>query len=468
MTRNICNHLCVFTLFAILYVSAHTSLFKRYVSILTPLPLRPPITSFSHLCLSGKCSHNSDLVNLNAYTTILRRDPRVAQDNSMKSTERADSTNWRQIEFITHEFNKGVRTAPRRLNTPPRPAKSVADFMETHAPVAPNKTLEKDVRIHIQSEFSKTLDKFERTFYMEKIEIVKHTVSSLPKSNQDLSFRWAHRLAVNGSWHSRSHAVSALGLRVNQINHLNSTSAITSALNRMVEEDSGGAMHCAFTEDELLEGVHAALLSTVYLRARWRTAPTLLNGTHAFYDGVDPNSRDEADANKIRETHMIRINDIMRYADLKEWDAQALEIFYSTPHLSFLIVAPRRPFLQPLVAQLANTSIHYVINKMRPKRIGVKLPIYTLRMTLLLQNKLEAMGISHLLNTTDGYDFTERLKISHAVQQLMFWAEAGRHAFKDDGIEWAEPTELELAMNRPYAFFLRWKNFTIANGNFVL
>lgn len=44
------------------------------------------------------------------------------------------------------------------------------------------------------------------------------------------------------------------------------------------------------------------------------------------------------------------------------------------------------------------------------------------------------MGISHLLDTTDGYDFTERLKISHAVQQLMFWAEAGRHAFKDDGM----------------------------------
>lgn len=166
MTRDICNHLCVVTLFAILYVSAHMSLFRRYVTILTPVPLRPPITSFSHLCLGGKCSHNSDLFNLNAYTTILRRDPRVAQDNSMKSTERTDSTNWRQIEFITHEFNKSVRTVPRRLNTSPRPAKSVADFVETHAPVAPNKTLEKDVRIHIQSEFSKTLDKFERTFYM--------------------------------------------------------------------------------------------------------------------------------------------------------------------------------------------------------------------------------------------------------------------------------------------------------------
>lgn len=81
-------------------------------------------------------------------------------------------------------------------------------------------------------------------------------------------------------------------------------------------------MRCAFSEGEVLEGVHAALLSTMYLRARWRTAPTLLNGTHAFYDGVDPHSRNAEDASKIRETYMIRLNDIMRYANLREWDAE--------------------------------------------------------------------------------------------------------------------------------------------------
>lgn len=167
MSRDICNHLCVFTLFVTFYVSAHISLFRRYVTILTPVPLQPPITSLNHLCLSGECLHNSDLVDLNSYATVLRRDPRVAQDNLIKSTERTDTAvNWQQIEFITHEFNKSSRTVPRRLNTPPRATKRVADYVDTRATVTPNKTLEQDVRIHSHLEFRKTLDKFERIFSM--------------------------------------------------------------------------------------------------------------------------------------------------------------------------------------------------------------------------------------------------------------------------------------------------------------
>lgn len=175
MTRDICNNLCVFTLYISLYVSAHISLFRRYVTILTPVPLHPAVTSFSHLCLNGQCLHNSDLIDLNTYATILRRDPRVAQDNTIKSTERIEpTTNWRQKEFITHEINKSVRAAPHSINA--SPTKSIADYVETHASIAPNKTTEKNERIHIHLEFCKTLDKFERIFYMVSLKKIPSKV----------------------------------------------------------------------------------------------------------------------------------------------------------------------------------------------------------------------------------------------------------------------------------------------------
>lgn len=41
------------------------------------------------------------------------------------------------------------------------------------------------------------------------------------------------------------------------------------------------------------------------------------------------------------------------------------------------------------------------------------------------------MEIPSLLSTNETDCHT--LKLSHAVQRLMFWAEAGRNAFKDDG-----------------------------------
>ncbi|XP_068629007.1 serpin I2-like [Battus philenor] len=294
----------------------------------------------------------------------------------------------------------------------------------------------------------------------EKIYVLKEIMSSLPKSNEALKFRTSSRLVL-GVRHSLKpqflHGLApAKQLHIDRINTNDTTEALTATLNRMIEKDSGGAMHDTFEEEELSEGICAVLLSTMYLRARWRSAPTVLNGTHAFLD---------AENAPPRTMRMIRINDIMRYTELNEWDAEAVEVFYATPGLSLLIVLPRGRSLRKLSGQLAETSIHSVLERMYTLRVAVNLPLYTLRMTLLLPGKLEAMGIKQLVDIKGGCD---ELKLSHAVQRLMFWSEAGRNAYKDDGIEWDEAPELELFINRPYIFFVRWRNITLMNGHFVL
>lgn len=43
------------------------------------------------------------------------------------------------------------------------------------------------------------------------------------------------------------------------------------------------------------------------------------------------------------------------------------------------------------------------------------------------------MGMSRLTEINNSNRCNE-IKLSHAVQRLMFWAEAGRNAFKDDGM----------------------------------
>ena len=83
--------------------------------------------------------------------------------------------------------------------------------------------------------------------------------------------------------------------------------------NLKVEIDTGGTIHDTFDEDDVAGGVTAVLVSALYVRARWRAAPTVLNGTAPFRDAVDA---------PTRTVRMIRINDLMNYADLREWDAQ--------------------------------------------------------------------------------------------------------------------------------------------------
>lgn len=50
------------------------------------------------------------------------------------------------------------------------------------------------------------------------------------------------------------------------------------------------------------------------------------------------------------------------------------------------------------------------------------------------------MGYSDILtkvnktgNNYMSYEHTDEVKLSHGVQGIMFWAEAGRNAYKDDG-----------------------------------
>ncbi|XP_073943201.1 uncharacterized protein isoform X2 [Choristoneura fumiferana] len=295
----------------------------------------------------------------------------------------------------------------------------------------------------------------------DKIDMIRLVVSWLPESSDVLKFRWTSRLvlghATQASREFQEGAAAALPLRLSWLNGSETSAEITKSLNEMVEADSGGAMHNTFEEEELSSGVCGVALGTLYMRGRWRAAPTLLNDSLLFRD---------AEPAPSRYTRLFRINDIVGYAYLHEWDAEAIEISYATPGLTLLMLVPKEPSLRKLVEKVTSVGLESVLAVMHQLRAAVTLPLYTLRMTLLLPNKLEDMGMPSLLSTNETDCNT--LKFSHAVQRLMFWAEAGRNAFKDDGIEWDPRPEMEIVVDRPYLFFVRWHNITLMNGNFVL
>ncbi|XP_052753817.1 serpin I2-like isoform X3 [Galleria mellonella] len=295
----------------------------------------------------------------------------------------------------------------------------------------------------------------------DKIELIKAVLPTLPNTNMDLVFRWQSRLVLGAGQNVSEQfihgAAAALQLHLVHFHPEESAQSLSQKLNRMVEEDSKGAMHDTFEEEEFSEGLRALAMNTLYLRGRWRSAPTVLNGSWPFRD---------ADGAPRRTVRMIRINDIMRYGDLTECNAEAIEVAYATPGLTLLILVPRGRSLRKLASHVVANTLHDITEKMTTMRVAATLPLYTLRMTLLLPSKLQTMGISGLFNTniTDN----GQLRLSHGVQRLMFWAEAGRNAFKDDGIEWEETPEYEMVVDRPYMFFVRWHNMTLLNGNFVL
>ncbi|XP_063832644.1 uncharacterized protein LOC135081777 isoform X2 [Ostrinia nubilalis] len=220
----------------------------------------------------------------------------------------------------------------------------------------------------------------------DKINIIKDVLSDMPKSNFDLKWRWSSRLVLgaeqNVSEDFRSGAASALQLFLGKFHGNETDKILAQTLNHMVEEDSGGAIRDTFDPEELSDGVRAVALTTLYMRGRWRSAPTVLNGSRPFRD---------ADGSPPRTVRMIRLNDYVRYANFEDWKFQAIEIFYATRGLSLLMLVPDGRSLRGLADRLETLSIADISKRMISMRIAVTMPLYTLRMTLLLPSKFKAV-----------------------------------------------------------------------------
>ncbi|KPI93288.1 Serpin B10 [Papilio xuthus] len=443
--------------------SLHNPVYKPNANIVEPIRN----SSVSATTTNSPTTDTLSYISSSRITTVTTRKPLNFRPNT--SYEHWNSNMYSNFEIMA-KFIRSLDSLERKfykatfekltLSSPVERKENGISFVQTgiflHLALM---ALSSEVDVETRREIEKCID-LELTD-REKIYILREIVSSLPKTSDALKFRLSSRFVMGRRRPLKpqfQHGLApAMRLRIDRLNTTDTAQALTDSLNKMVEKDSKGAMRDTFEEEELSEGMCAVLLSTMYLRARWRSAPTVLNGTHSFLD---------SDSAPQRTMRMIRINDIMRYTELHEWDAEAIEIFYATPGLSLLLLVPRGRSLRQLAGHVADTSIYHVLDRMYTLRVAVTLPLYTLRMTLLLPNKLQSMGISRLVDDSDAE--CNELRLSHAVQRLMFWQEAGRNAFKDDGIEWDEAPELELVVNRPYVFFVRWRNVTIMNGHFVL
>lgn len=78
---------------------------------------------------------------------------------------------------------------------------------------------------------------------------------------------------------------------------------------------------------------------------------------------------------------------------------QAIEISYTTPGLTLFIAIPRDRSLRKLVQSFGKKSIQDISPLMTEMRIAVTLPLYTLRMTLLLPEKLKEVCFVVILYT---------------------------------------------------------------------
>lgn len=84
------------------------------------------------------------------------------------------------------------------------------------------------------------------------------------------------------------------------------------------------------------------------------------------------------------------------------------------------MLIPRGNSLKGLVQHLSNTSIGDIIAKMKTLRVAATVPIYTLRMTLLLPNKLQAVCLSPFLSFYHFFIVVYNIRVPTNVSIVLF------------------------------------------------
>lgn len=84
--------------------------------------------------------------------------------------------------------------------------------------------------------------------------------------------------------------------------------------------------------------------------------------------------------------------------------SQAVEIQYDTDGMTLLAIIPRGTSLNNVAKQVSAFGTSFVEDRLQPKRLEITLPIYTLRMTLLLPEKMKRVSQLKLKPTNIIYN----------------------------------------------------------------
>ncbi|MDD3741016.1 MAG: serpin family protein, partial [Bacteroidales bacterium] len=233
-------------------------------------------------------------------------------------------------------------------------------------------------------------------------------------------------------------------------------------INSWVSEMTKNRIRNLIPEGTLDENTKMVLVNAIYIKSKWKY-PFSESATQSkkFYSTKDVSSNTD---------FMIQRTKGVRYTEYKT--NQVLELPYTTPELSLIIILPRNSDLHNINSNIPSGAEYFeIINNLKFNDVYMEIPKFKIESSFKLAEVLKEMGVKDAFGFSDfsGITNSNELAISEVLQKVFFEIdEKGSEAAAATAIVMIATSsvmeqEMDLFINfianRPFIYILKENKF---------
>ncbi|XP_017475807.1 PREDICTED: leukocyte elastase inhibitor-like [Rhagoletis zephyria] len=229
---------------------------------------------------------------------------------------------------------------------------------------------------------------------------IKKNFHADPNAKKDApKLRMASRIYVNEnlklSPQFNKLAKTSFESEATSANFADSTST-TKSINTWVESQTEGKIKDLLPADAVNSETSAILVNAIYFKGKW---------LHPFSEISTTQQEFRMSGGQTTTVAMMNSDERLKYGELSDFDAKAIELPYKDSDLSMLIVLPNKvDGLQALEQKLANVDLNLIAERMRSQSVDVFLPKFRIEFDVDLKQPLQQLGIVNMFS--DAADFS--------------------------------------------------------------
>ncbi|XP_076270449.1 serine protease inhibitor 3/4-like isoform X5 [Rhynchophorus ferrugineus] len=183
--------------------------------------------------------------------------------------------------------------------------------------------------------------------------------------------------------------------------NFNESEKAAKTINTWVEEKTKEKIKDLVKAEDLNEDTRLVLLNAIYFKGNWASK----------FDAAETRPQKfYINNNDSIEVQMMKKKSKYNYKEDRTLDAQVLELPYSNPDISMIIILPnKRDGIVKLEEKLANVDLTKITENMYKPEVIVSLPKFKIETEIDLNGPLQELGLGEIFNQKSA-DFSKMLK----------------------------------------------------------
>ncbi|XP_054089075.1 serine protease inhibitor 42Dd isoform X1 [Zeugodacus cucurbitae] len=179
-------------------------------------------------------------------------------------------------------------------------------------------------------------------------------------------------------------------------------------INTWVENETEGKITNLLQPDAVNDETSAILVNAIYFKAKW---------LKPFSDFSTSNAEFHMSDGQTSSVPMMYGDERVKYGELADLDAKAIELPYKNSDLSMLVLLPNKVEGLPALEQkLANIDLNLIVERMQSRSVDIFLPKFRIEFEVDLKAPLQKLGLVDMFS--ESADFSSLFAAQSPKQKV--------------------------------------------------